>query len=200
MTDSRTSKERVCVVCRQPWALGHRCKPTPSTERDEAIAIANRLLDEPMADPDDDLRTLARQFMRAVERASHEPPADEQIDHAIRRIEECELSMDDSEGLVSMLRELKRLRAAQPPCPGRYHVTLNDQGASHADFLVWDGGIGKRASEKDALELAAVLNATTPYSTATKPAARCQCDTPVPAMDDCTCANCGSALGEESAP
>lgn len=30
----------------------------------------------------------------------------------------------------------------------------------------------------------------------TKSSARCQCDTPVPAMDDITCANCGSALGE----
>lgn len=68
-----------------------------------------------------------------------------------------------------ILRLMKaHARSSQPPCPGRYHVTLNDQGASHADFLVWDGGIGKRASEKDALELAAVLNATTPYSTATK--------------------------------
>lgn len=49
-------------------------------------------------------------------RSTPEPPADEAIDHAIRRIEECELSMDDSEGLVGMLQELKRLRAAQPPC------------------------------------------------------------------------------------
>jgi hypothetical protein len=49
--------------------------------------------------------------------SAHEPPADEQIDHAIRRIEECELSMDDSEGLVIMLRELKSWRASQPPSP-----------------------------------------------------------------------------------
>lgn len=33
-----------------------------------AIKLADRLLDEPYADPDDDLRTLARQFLRAVER------------------------------------------------------------------------------------------------------------------------------------
>lgn len=32
------------------------------------VKLAERLLDEPYADPDDDLRTLARQFNRAVER------------------------------------------------------------------------------------------------------------------------------------
>lgn len=36
-------------------------------ERTQAIVVANRLLDEPYADPDDDLRMLARQFIRAVE-------------------------------------------------------------------------------------------------------------------------------------
>lgn len=44
---------------------------------------------------------------------THEPAADEQIDYAIRLIEEHELSMDDSEGLVAMLTELKQLRAAR---------------------------------------------------------------------------------------
>lgn len=38
------------------------------SERDDAIALANRLLDEPHADPDDDLRVLARQLIRATER------------------------------------------------------------------------------------------------------------------------------------
>ena len=33
------------------------------------LRLADRLLDEPYADPDDDLRTLARQFLRAVERS-----------------------------------------------------------------------------------------------------------------------------------
>jgi len=49
--------------------------------------------------------------------AAHEPPADDAIDYAIGLIEERELSMDDSEGLVLMLRELKARRAAQPPVP-----------------------------------------------------------------------------------
>lgn len=40
-------------------------------ELDEALALADRLLDEPMADPDDDLRTLSRQLGRAHETAAH---------------------------------------------------------------------------------------------------------------------------------
>jgi len=56
---------------------------------------------------------LWREYTRTLVAA--EPPADEAIEHAIRRIQECELSMDDSEGLVVMLTELKQRRAAQPP-------------------------------------------------------------------------------------
>lgn len=37
------------------------------SERDEAIALANRVLDRPSGDPDDDLAVLARQFLRALE-------------------------------------------------------------------------------------------------------------------------------------
>lgn len=40
-------------------------------ERTEAEAIANRLLDEPYADPDDDIRVLARQFNRSQEQIEH---------------------------------------------------------------------------------------------------------------------------------
>lgn len=36
-------------------------------ERTEAFILANRLLDEPNADPDDDLRILARQLLRKTE-------------------------------------------------------------------------------------------------------------------------------------
>lgn len=35
-----------------------------------AIALAHRVLDRPNADPDDDLAILARQFIRATERAT----------------------------------------------------------------------------------------------------------------------------------
>jgi hypothetical protein len=42
----------------------------PSNERTHAIALANRLLDEPNCDPDDDLRVLSRQLLRAVETAT----------------------------------------------------------------------------------------------------------------------------------
>lgn len=38
------------------------------SEREEAIALAKRILDRPHADPDDDLAILARQFLRTRER------------------------------------------------------------------------------------------------------------------------------------
>ena len=38
------------------------------TEYEKAVVLANRLLDEPYSDPDDDLRMLSRQFLRQIER------------------------------------------------------------------------------------------------------------------------------------
>ncbi len=37
------------------------------TELEETIALANRILDRPYADPDDDLAMLSRQLLRSVE-------------------------------------------------------------------------------------------------------------------------------------
>lgn len=45
-------------------------KKEVETEHESAIRLANKLLDEPYADPDDDLRLLARQFLRAKEMAA----------------------------------------------------------------------------------------------------------------------------------
>jgi hypothetical protein len=41
------------------------------SELDEALALANRLLDEPMVDPDDDLRMLSRQLERSHQTMLH---------------------------------------------------------------------------------------------------------------------------------
>jgi len=38
------------------------------TEREETIRLANKLMDEPNCDPDDDLRMLSRQFLRCIEK------------------------------------------------------------------------------------------------------------------------------------
>jgi hypothetical protein len=38
------------------------------SERIDTLQLANRLLDEPFCDPDDDLRTLCRQLLRTAER------------------------------------------------------------------------------------------------------------------------------------
>jgi hypothetical protein len=40
-------------------------------ERDQAIVLANRLLDEVCCDPDDDLRVLSRQLLRRIEEVEH---------------------------------------------------------------------------------------------------------------------------------
>lgn len=45
--------------------------PQANEERSMAIALANRLLDEPNCDPDDDLRTLSRWLLRRHETANN---------------------------------------------------------------------------------------------------------------------------------
>jgi hypothetical protein len=42
--------------------------PRQDREMDHAIAIADKILNRPYADPDDDEAVLARQFLRAIER------------------------------------------------------------------------------------------------------------------------------------
>lgn len=76
---ARCGGPALCAECKQDLAAKNLQEQPPSKERDEAIAIANRWLDEPFADPDDDWRTVARQFLRAIERLSkpaheREPP------------------------------------------------------------------------------------------------------------------------------
>jgi hypothetical protein len=44
-----------------------------SNEFAYAVVLANRILDRPSGDPDDDLAVLARQFLRASERARDIP-------------------------------------------------------------------------------------------------------------------------------
>lgn len=48
---------------------GNLSNPYRVSERDEAIALANRVLDRVNADPDDDLALLSRRFLREIERA-----------------------------------------------------------------------------------------------------------------------------------
>ena len=42
-------------------------------EYEQAIQLANRVLDKPYIDPDGDICLLARQFLRAVERLQNHP-------------------------------------------------------------------------------------------------------------------------------
>jgi hypothetical protein len=49
------------------------------SELDEAIHIAERILERPWADPDDDLAILSRQLLRALERPTQPDPKDQRI-------------------------------------------------------------------------------------------------------------------------
>lgn len=50
MTEQRPSKEKVCVLCREPWRLGHRCNPTPLPS--ELSAMRGAAMDNPTAQMD----------------------------------------------------------------------------------------------------------------------------------------------------
>lgn len=67
---------------------------TALTEYGEAIALAERLLDEPNADPDDDLHVLSRQFIRATERREKRTLASQVSDLACRAINLESLACD----------------------------------------------------------------------------------------------------------
>lgn len=53
------------------------------SEREDAKLLAFVVLDEPWADPDDDVRTLARQFLRAEERIAELEAENESLRHSL---------------------------------------------------------------------------------------------------------------------
>lgn len=57
------------------------------TEYEQAIALANKVLDRVNADPDDDLAVLARQFLRAVERTPPPPAWDAPYNYEYEPVE-----------------------------------------------------------------------------------------------------------------
>lgn len=92
------------------------------SEREEAYRLADRLLDEPNADPDDDLRVLARQLLRhkeAVEKlkadlvARYDPTAD--------------LIQANRDSILDMHKEAVRRvrRALESNKPGRRDLALD---------------------------------------------------------------------------
>ena len=58
------------------------------SERTQAIALANRILDRVNADPDDDLGVLARQMLRATEDCVYigEAPSDHMVERVARAL------------------------------------------------------------------------------------------------------------------
>ena len=69
------------------------------TEFEETILLANKILDRPSADPDDDLAMLSRQFLRALE--------------CIASNKKCNDNME--RGLLVAMKERDDLRAALLP-------------------------------------------------------------------------------------
>lgn len=64
------------------------------SELDDALMLANRVLDKPYIDPDGDICMLARQLLRQTERLSQSAPQQELVtamghDDALKQIDEC---------------------------------------------------------------------------------------------------------------
>lgn len=187
MSEQAPSKEKACVVCREPWRLGHRCKSTPSTERDEAIVIANRLLDEPMADPDDDLRTLARQFMRALERAGHEPRAD-RVDLPQN---EAQAELMAKVGMMWLEQNAPhRLRTSQPPEAGRIDRLVSAFKQVRADLALQSGTWSNAASYGLMPEDIGLERIADDAPALTKPASRLLIDPDRPGHEVSVCTKC----------
>ena len=55
------------------------------SETDDAVKLANRILDRPYADPDDDLATLSRQFLRTREIAIAERAQNATLREALQK-------------------------------------------------------------------------------------------------------------------
>jgi hypothetical protein len=95
------------------------------SEKDDAIALANRVLDErPSADPDDDLAMLARQFLRALERTAlydellyevgRKHPGETRHETARRYIREREQRPSDNTGSLLRTAVVADARLATP--------------------------------------------------------------------------------------
>ena len=86
----------------------------PEPERDMAIKMANRALDKPWTDPDDDLHIISRQFLRAIERENRAAPATADAGRLAREIadEFCGGSDAVAEVIEAKLRAAMGQKAA----------------------------------------------------------------------------------------
>lgn len=62
-------------------------EPVPTNERAFAVALANRVLDRPYGDPDDDLAVLSRQLLRRHEEIDALRTDNERLTNALQVIE-----------------------------------------------------------------------------------------------------------------
>lgn len=80
------------------------------TEQEQAIRIANVVLDRPFADPDDDLAILSRALIRATE-AKAEIFAELKAAHGLVAVM-CEAGRDKHSGLMMRVDYMRRFKAA----------------------------------------------------------------------------------------
>jgi hypothetical protein len=97
------------------------------TETEQAVILANKILDRVNADPDDDLAVLARQFLRALER----PLAAVQIYSAATTLamNNRQIAGEDHSYFVT-LRQLQSLILQFSPAP---HCTPSAPPRSNPD-------------------------------------------------------------------
>ncbi len=94
------------------------------SERDDAIKLAHRLLDDASADPDDDLRMLARQLLRYREVVEKQEQALKNIDWEGRATQD--LVHANRDHILQMHEEAMRRvrRALESNKPGRRDLAL----------------------------------------------------------------------------
>jgi hypothetical protein len=92
------------------------------SERSDAVRLAGKLLDEPGADPDDDLRVLSRQLLRHVEAV-----AALKKDLAARDDPAADLIAANRDTILDMHREaVRRVRKVlESNLPGRRDLALD---------------------------------------------------------------------------
>ena len=87
------------------------------SERREAIALANRVLERPNADPDDDMAILARQFLRSEERCERVPELERELEKRTERVERDGGRLKRLTAALELLREVKTWIGHKRSCP-----------------------------------------------------------------------------------
>lgn len=91
-------------------------KHTP-TERDDAVRLANTILDKPFIDPDGDICMLARQFLRATEALGSQERLIETLTAALEPFAEVASEWDGEPASLHVFFEWNDESAPVPSLP-----------------------------------------------------------------------------------